>query len=213
MCNQLTMQQVKDMLLHIADVLIQKEDELGEIDRHIGDGDHGTGMATGARAIQKELDKLELTSVNQVFRQSGAAMMESMGGASGVLFSSLFLALGKIEPEASEIDVASFSEGVSQAVNDIKIRGRASLGDKTMLDALEPASVALAEYKNSNFVEALAAAKIAAQQGVEKTKDYVAKFGRAKFLGERSLGYQDAGATSIAIIMNEMYQFVREEFK
>ncbi|WP_067838965.1 dihydroxyacetone kinase subunit DhaL [Amphibacillus sediminis] len=213
MCNQLTIQQVKDMLLHIADVLIQKEDELGEIDRHIGDGDHGTGMATGARAIQKELKEQESTSVNQVFRQSGIAMMESMGGASGVLFSSLFLALGKIEPEAPEIDVASFSDGVSQAVKDIKIRGRAGLGDKTMLDALEPASVALIENKNSTFVEALAAAKSAAQQGVENTKGYVAKFGRAKFLGERSLGYQDPGATSIAMIINEMYQFVKEEFK
>ncbi|MFP7334938.1 dihydroxyacetone kinase subunit DhaL [Shouchella clausii] len=207
------MEQVKDMLLRIADVLIQKEDELGEIDRQIGDGDHGAGMATGARAIQKELEELEITSVNQVFQKSGTAMMESMGGASGVLFSSLFLALGKIGPEASETDVASFSEGVRQAVNDIKIRGRASLGDKTMLDALEPASAALTEYKNATFVEALAAAKSAAQQGVEKTKCYVAKFGRAKFLGERSLGYQDAGATSIAIMMDEMYQFVREEFK
>ncbi|MFP7287042.1 dihydroxyacetone kinase subunit DhaL [Shouchella clausii] len=213
MCYQLTMEQVKDMLLRIADVLIQKEDELGEIDRQIGDGDHGAGMATGARAIQKELEELEIISVNQVFQKSGTAMMESMGGASGVLFSSLFLALGKIGPEASEIDVASFSEGVRQAVNDIKIRGRASLGDKTMLDALEPASAALTEYKNATFVEALAAAKSAAQQGVEKTKCYVAKFGRAKFLGERSLGYQDAGATSIAIMMDEMYQFVREEFK
>lgn len=213
MCYQLTMEQVKDMLLRIADVLIQKEDELGEIDRQIGDGDHGAGMATGARAIQKELEELEITSVNQVFQKSGTAMMESMGGASGVLFSSLFLALGKIGPEASETDVASFSEGVRQAVNDIKIRGRASLGDKTMLDALEPASAALTEYKNATFVEALAAAKSAAQQGVEKTKCYVAKFGRAKFLGERSLGYQDAGATSIAIMMDEMYQFVREEFK
>lgn len=209
--EQLSVQQVKKMLVKIADQLILKEEYLCQIDSQIGDGDHGTGMAIGARAMLKTLQADESKSIGELFQKSAMAMMNSMGGASGIIFSSLFLGLAKATKASDQLTVSAFKAGLGQAVKMIEKRGKASLGDKTMLDALIPAYQATEENSREDFSVILTAAALAAEKGAEDTKNYTAKFGRAKFLGQLSLGKQDAGATSIALIFAAMRESIEEE--
>jgi len=207
--NKLNVQHAKDMLLYVADQIIAAKPLLTEIDSKIGDGDHGIGMAGG---LQKGSEKLlkteEFTGVYQVFEIVGKAMLMSMGGASGVIFGSLFLAGAKgMEPKA-ELTAEEFAVMNQKSLAAIQERGKAQVGDKTMVDALSPAIEAMKVNASRGFLPMLVAAENAALAGVEKTKDYVAKFGRAKSLMERAVGHQDAGATSVWIIFKSMREYV-----
>lgn len=206
----MTLAQTKEMLLHVADVMIASHDLLTETDSKIGDGDHGDGMRVGFTAVKEELAKEEPQDIQTLFQQAGMAMLNSMGGASGVIFSTMFMggaikAMGK-----AELDSALLADMMAAAIVKIQKRGGASLGDKTMLDALCPAADALSANRGEELAVALQAAAKAAAEGVEATKGYVAKFGRAKTLGERSIGYQDAGATSVSLIFDAMSAFVAQ---
>ncbi|MFZ4846746.1 dihydroxyacetone kinase subunit DhaL [Enterococcus casseliflavus] len=207
--EQVTTEQTLEMLRYLAHELIRNEDRLCEIDRLIGDGDHGIGMAEGAKAILSTLDENKATTIDELFKKAGVAMINSMGGASGIIFGSFFLGLAKGTKNKESITVKELAIGMNQAVADIQKRGKATLGDKTMLDALIPAVEALNNCDSPDVIIALQEAKEKAVSGVEKTKEYSAKFGRSKFLGDRSIGYQDAGATSISIIFESMYAYLR----
>ena len=207
--NALSAEDVKDMLLYIADKVIAKKPYLTEIDSATGDGDHGIGMAGG---MQKVKDKLRHHDPNgnvySVFETAGKAMLMSMGGASGVIFGSLYLAGAKGMEVKAEFNSADFAAMERKSLMAIKERGKAEVGDKTMVDALEPAVLAMEANKDKTLLEMLKAAEAAAEQGVENTKNYVAKFGRAKSLMERAIGHQDAGATSVWLIFQGMREFV-----
>lgn len=207
--ERLTSEKAKAMLIFTAEELIKKEEYLGDIDRAIGDGDHGIGMSSGAKAICDVLQNDSITDIDQVFKKAGMAMMESMGGASGVIFSSLFLGVGKAAGKKEDLSVEEFGAGLREAVAMIQKRGKAQLGDKTMLDSLIPVADVFQKTQSVDFLEVLEEAVQAAYEGVEKTKKYPAKFGRAKFLGERSLDKQDAGATSVAIIFEAMHEYLK----
>ncbi len=209
----LTVQEAHGMLKKIANEWINHEEQLGEIDRKIGDGDHGIGMANGARAILQNVTETDEKNLANLFKQAGMAMMESMGGASGVIFSALFLGVAKAAKKQEVLTVEVLASGMENAVKEIKQRGKAAVGDKTMLDALVPASEALSADHSRDFVSALAIAREKAAEGVEQTKRYPAKHGRSKFLGERAIGFQDAGATSVALMCQAMYDYVKEEEK
>ena len=139
-------------------------------------------------------------------------MLNSMGGASGVIFGTLFLGGVKGLAETGELTPADVSGFFMRSLGAIKARGGAAVGDKTMVDALEPACLAMEEAsrKGCDFSELFYCAEIAAEQGLEATKNMVAKFGRAKSLMERSLGYQDAGATSVYLMFQAMNQWARQ---
>jgi dihydroxyacetone kinase-like protein len=201
--------QVKEMTLKIAEKIIMEEPELSSIDRKIGDGDHGIGMKIGFKKVLEELEGKDFVNIGDIFKTTGMAMLNSMGGASGVLFSSFFLGLFKANKGKTILDTEGLAMGLEQALKDVKKKGGADLGDKTMIDALQPAVEILIENMNEPIAIALAKASIAAEAGVEKTKDYMAKFGRAKNLGERAIGYQDAGATSIYLMINEMSTYTK----
>lgn len=201
--------QVKEMTLKIAEKIIMEEPELSSIDRKIGDGDHGIGMKIGFKKVLEELEGKDFVNIGDIFKTTGMAMLNSMGGASGVLFSSFFLGLFKANKGKTILDTEGLAMGLEQALKDVKKKGGADLGDKTMIDALQPAVEILIENMNEPIAIALAKASIAAEAGVEKTKDYMAKFGRAKNLGERAVGYQDAGATSIYLMINEMSTYTK----
>lgn len=203
--------QVKEMVLKVADKIIREEPKLSSIDRKIGDGDHGIGMKIGFISVKEELDSKIYENVGDIFKTTGMVMLNSMGGASGVLFGSFFLGLFKANENKRFLDAEGLAQGLDQALKDIKKRGGANLGDKTMIDALQPAVEVLLENQSSSLSVALEKATSAAETGVEKTKNYVAKFGRAKNLGERALGYQDAGATSIYLMINEMSTYTKGE--
>lgn len=207
--EQLSVKDARNMLLYVADKIIANKPYLTEVDSAIGDGDHGIGMAGGMQKAKKKLLKMEdERNVYQIFETAGQAMLMSMGGASGVIFGSLYLA-GAKGMEAKEIltaqDIAKMEE---KSLIAIQKRGGARLGDKTMVDALAPAVEALKEHAGEGLLEMMKAAEYAAKQGVENTKQYIAKYGRAKSLLERAIGYQDAGATSVYLIFQGMREFI-----
>lgn len=207
--EQLNVEDTRNMLLYVADKIIANKPYLTEVDSAIGDGDHGIGMAGGMQKAKKKLLKMENEqNVYQVFETAGQAMLMSMGGASGVIFGSLYLA-GAKGMEAKEIltaqDIAEMEE---KSLIAIQKRGGAKPGDKTMVDALAPAVDALKEHAEEGLLEMMKAAEEAARQGVENTKQYIAKYGRAKSLLERAIGYQDAGATSVYLIFQGMREFI-----
>lgn len=194
-----------DMLRAVAAAIQQHKDVLTEVDSKIGDGDHGIGMAQG---MEKGLAKLDSLADNgnayEPFVAFGKAMLLSMGGASGVLFGSLFMDGAKGQPPCASLSPVAFAEMMERALFSIKERGKAQVGDKTMVDALEPAVLAMKEHAAEGFGAMLAAGERAAAAGVEATKNQIARFGRAKSLMERALGFQDPGATSVQLIWEAM---------
>jgi len=147
-------------------------------------------------------------NVYKLFETAGDAMLNSMGGASGIIFGSLYLEGALGQTAKSVLTTADLAAMERKSLNKIQETGGASVGDKTMVDALAPAVEALEANADKSLLEQLKAAEEAARQGMEDTKKYVAKFGRAKSLLERAIGYQDAGATSVYLIFQGMREFV-----
>lgn len=207
--TELNAEDTRNMLLYIADKIIANKPYLTEIDSAIGDGDHGIGMAGGMQKAKKKLLKMAgEENAYQLFETAGQAMLMSMGGASGVIFGSLYLAGAKGMDPKSVITSKDLANMEKKSLKAIQERGGAQVGDKTMVDALSPAVDALAANADKGLLEMLKAAEASAKQGVEDTKKYVAKFGRAKSLLERAIGHQDAGATSVYLIFQGMREFV-----
>jgi dihydroxyacetone kinase-like protein len=208
--KSITPSQVKEMFLYVGEKVVESKPLLTRIDSAIGDGDHGIGMTVGFSRAEENLRENEFTTVNDVFKTIGMSMISSMGGASGVIFGTMFVGgIKGMEPKET-LDLPLLANIYEKALEAIKLRGKADLGDKTMIDALQPAIEALqaSASQNESLVEGLKKAEIAALQGVENTKDYIAKFGRAKSLGERAIGHQDAGATTVSIIIRSMKEWL-----
>ena len=204
----LTVEQTVEMIKAACDAIIENKPYLTEVDSAIGDGDHGIGMSGGMEKAKKALEeKGPFEDVNTVFKTTGMAMLNSMGGASGVIFGSMFLGGIKGYEKITELDGENLTKIMRGSLESIKTRGKAQVGDKTMVDALEPAVIAMEGADKEDLAALLKAAAEAAKEGVENTKKYVAKFGRAKSLMERAIGHQDAGATSVSIIFEAMYTY------
>ncbi len=212
--TELNAEDTRNMLLYIADQIIVNKPYLTEIDSAIGDGDHGIGMAGGMQKAKKKLLKMQgETNAYQLFETAGQAMLMSMGGASGVIFGSLYLAGAKDMEPAAVLTAGDLAKMERKSLAAIQERGGAQAGDKTMVDALIPAVEALEANCQKSLLEMLKAAEEGARQGMEETKKYVAKFGRAKSLLERAIGHQDAGATSVYLIFRSMREFVEGMMK
>ncbi|MGE5614997.1 MAG: dihydroxyacetone kinase subunit DhaL [Bacillota bacterium] len=206
----LTVDQATDMVISACDAIIENKPYLTEVDSKIGDGDHGIGMAGGMERAKTALtNKRPFPDINSIFRTTGMEMLNSMGGASGVIFGTLFLGGVKNLEPVTELDGNLIARMMRNSLESIKERGKAQPGDKTMVDALEPAVIAMENGNKEDLVQLLSDARNAAWQGVENTKNYIAKFGKAKTLQQRAIGFQDAGATSVAIIFDGMYNYVK----
>ena len=207
--GELNGEDARNMLLYIANKIIASKPYLTEVDSAIGDGDHGIGMAGGMQKVRRKLCQMEgEENVYALFEAAGRAMLLSMGGASGVIFGSLYLAGAKGMAAKASLTGSDLAKMERKSLEAIQERGKAEVGDKTMVDALSPAVEALEANQDKSLLEMLKAAEAAARQGVENTKNYQAKFGRAKSLMERAIGYQDAGATSVWLIFQGMREFV-----
>lgn len=210
--EQLDAEYAKDMLIYVAGKLVASKGYLTEVDSAIGDGDHGIGMAGGMqKAKQKLMEMGPVDNVYEVFEAAGKAMLLSMGGASGVIFGSLYLAGAKDMEAKGELTAEDLAKMERKSLAAIQERGKAKVGDKTMVDALSPAVDAMEASWKEGLLPMLRAAEAAAKQGVEDTKKYQATFGRAKSLMERAIGYQDAGATSVWLIFQGMREFVENK--
>ena len=206
--KSITLEQVKEMLIFVAQSIIENEPLLTKVDSAIGDGDHGTGMSLGMEKAAVQLKIAAAQDVAGLFQTVGMTMLNCMGGASGVIFATMFFGGASEAKGETELTLPILYRVLNKAKEQIMKRGKAQQGDKTMLDALCPAVEAIAAHADDDMLVGLQAAESAAQVGMESTKNYVAKFGRAKSLMERSIGYQDAGATSVWLIFSAMHQFI-----
>jgi phosphoenolpyruvate---glycerone phosphotransferase subunit DhaL len=177
-----------------ADEMSEHRQELVRLDTAIGDGDHGTNMNRG---MQKALEKLEATETadpGAVLKTVAMTLISTVGGAAGPLYGTLFLQLGNALAGEPDVDVADFAAAWRKGLDGVRSRGKAELGDKTMVDALSPAVEALEQA--ADLDGGLSAAAAAAEQGMHATTPLVARKGRASYLGDRSADHQDPGATS-----------------
>ena len=178
---------------------IEAEKEyLTELDNEIGDGDHGINLARGFEAVEKKLPSLAGGDIGALLKGVGMQLVSTVGGASGPLYGTAFMKAGMACKGLTELDGPAFVKAMEAAVDGIKMRGKATEGEKTMLDALCPALKVMQDEvaAGKSLKEALQDAAAAAEKGVEYTKTIIATKGRASYLGERSLGHQDPGATS-----------------
>ncbi|MFH8342107.1 dihydroxyacetone kinase subunit DhaL [Streptomyces sp. AM6-12] len=171
----------------------REAERLTALDAAIGDADHGSNMRRGFTAVQAELDKETPGTPGAVLMLAGRVLISTVGGASGPLYGTLLRRTGKALGEAPEVTEAQLAEALRTGVQGVMKLGGAAAGDKTMVDALLPAMDALGE--------GFAAARTAAERGAEETVPLLARKGRASYLGERSIGHQDPGATSSALLM------------
>lgn len=208
----LTAEQAKDLMMYVAEEVIAAKEMLCDADRNIGDGDHGIGMANGFEAARDVLEKQTFDDVYTVFGTVGRTMIRVMGGASGIIFGLLFYAGAKNMPPKSEISMAEFCDIFVKALSEIKAKGQAQPGDKTLIDGLQPMVEAMQESvaRGENFDSLLHAAALAAESGKESSKAYIARYGKAKTLGERAIGYPDAGCVTLTVICGAMDRWAND---
>ncbi len=199
-----------EMVKQVALSIIDSEPYLTDADRNLGDGDHGLGMERGMKAVIEKIESSSFNQISDVFKSAGMAMMSSMGGASGALFGTLFRNGGKALDGEETLNSEGLKNFLNAANEGVKSRGGASPGDKTMIDALEPAAREASENISLPLYELISLVSQAADRGKEESKDMIATMGRAKTLGERSLGHPDAGACSVAIILKSMSEFINQ---
>jgi dihydroxyacetone kinase-like protein len=204
--SSLTAEEVRAMLVHVARRMEESESLLTDADRATGDGDHGIGMSRGFEAVRRELADGSGGTVAELLDTTGRTLLTSVGGASGILFATFFRGGAAAVGDRETFDAEALRLFLAEGTEAVRQRGKASPGDKTMLDALMPAAEAAA---NENSPAALlAAASEAARRGVEETKGMVARTGKARPLGARSLGHPDPGALSASLIVDAMAEFV-----
>ena len=198
-----TKQQIVQWLEKTAAVLNENKDYLIQLDSPIGDADHGINMSRGFNKVLEKLPSVVDKDIGNILQTTGMALISSVGGASGPLYGTFFMRSGVALMSKEELSNEDLFKLFQAGVDGIVQRGRAQLGDKTMFDAWSPALQALnGSLKNGNdTVAALRVAVAAAEQGMKETIPLQAKKGRASYLGERSIGHQDPGATSSYLIL------------
>ena len=198
-----TKQQIVKWLENTAAVLNENKDYLTQLDSPIGDADHGINMSRGFKKVLEKLPSVVDKDIGNILQTTGMALISSVGGASGPLYGTFFMRSGVALMSKEELSNEDLFKLFQAGVDGIVQRGRAQVGDKTMFDAWSPALQALnGSLKNGNdTVAALRVAVAAAEQGMKETIPLQAKKGRASYLGERSIGHQDPGATSSYLIL------------
>lgn len=178
-------------------------EHLTDLDRAIGDADHGSNMLRGLTACAALADTEEFSSIDAYLKKVGMTLVSTVGGASGPLYGTFFLRLAGPLAASEDVGAREFGQALRAGVEGIVARGKAETGDKTMYDALSPALDAFEEAAGSGaeLADALRAAADAAAQGRDATEPMVARKGRASYLGERSAGHQDPGATSATLLI------------
>lgn len=187
----------------VAERIRGQKEFLTALDSAIGDADHGINMDRGFQAVLAKLPTLPEGDVGALFKGVGMTLLSTVGGASGPLYGSFFRALGGPTAGQAEVDLATLASALDDGIAKIQALGKAEAGDKTMLEALLPAQAALHDAVAAGLApgEAFARAADAAEGGVQATIPLVARKGRASYLGERSAGHQDPGATSSQLLL------------
>jgi dihydroxyacetone kinase-like protein len=194
-------------LENTAAVMKENKQYLTQLDSPIGDADHGINMDRGFRKVLEKLPSVADKDIGNILKTTGMTLISSVGGASGPLYGTFFMRGGMAVDAKEELTGEDLATMLQAAVDGVVQRGRAQPGDKTMVDAWLPAMKALREFlngDNSNTIAALSKAVAAAEQGMKDTIPMLAKKGRASYLGERSIGHQDPGATSSYLMLKAL---------
>lgn len=194
---------VKRMLNGMADNVIDNEKQLCDLDAYVGDGDHGRTVARGFRAVKEYLETCQETSISDILNKGASILGKSLGGAIGPIFQSIFAGFASATRNKEAVDVACLAEMFEEGLKKAMLIGGAKEGDKTLIDTLAPVSRSLRKSaeEGKNLKEAANVATQVAKEACESTTQMVAKKGRAKFLGEQSIGHQDAGATTMYFVV------------
>ena len=208
-----TRQLVVQWLEHTAAVLNDNKDYLTQLDSPIGDADHGINMSRGFKAVLGKLPSVADKDIGNILKTTGMALISSVGGASGPLYGTFFLRSGAASMSKEELNTEDLLQLFFDGVDGIVQRGRPQLGDKTMFDAWAPALEAMqaAFVSGNDVVAALRSTVTAAEQGMKNTIPLQAKKGRASYLGERSIGHQDPGATSSYLILKALLETLEHD--
>ncbi len=206
-----TKEQIVRWLETVAVVLNENKGYLTDLDSAIGDADHGTNMDRGFKKVAEKLPSVADKDIGNILKTVGMTLISSVGGASGPLYGTFFMRGGMAADAKEELSDADLVAMLQGAVNGVLERGRAQPGDKTMIDALLPAVNALQEgiSNGKDGADALEDAVAAAEQGMKDTIPLQARKGRASYLGERSIGHQDPGATSSYLILNALLEALK----
>jgi phosphoenolpyruvate---glycerone phosphotransferase subunit DhaL len=195
--------QVRGWIEQYGSTVVENKEYLTQLDSAIGDADHGINMDRGMKAALAKLEAVEGEDIGGLLKTVGMTLVSTVGGAGGPLYGTLFLQMGTATAGKSELEPADWAAALDGAVNGVHMRGKADVGDKTMIDALTPArdSFRAALADGASFTEALGRSAEAAEEGMRATIPLVARKGRASYLGERSAGHQDPGATSSYLLI------------
>ncbi len=198
-----TKDDILECLKAIARVLAENKDYLTQLDAAIGDADHGANMDRGFTAVMAKLPSVQDKDIGTILKTVGMTLVSTVGGAGGPLYGTFFMQAGMAVANKYELSNGDLVALLDAATKGVIMRGKTNLGDKTMVDALHPAVEALKEAvaQNSDTVEAMRRATAAAEKGMKDTIPMKALKGRASYLGERSIGHQDPGATSSYLIV------------
>ncbi|ALC80381.1 dihydroxyacetone kinase subunit DhaL [Bacillus gobiensis] len=201
-----TTETAKKWIKNSADILEQEKESLNQLDQALGDGDHGLNMARGFREAANGVDNLE--SIGAVLRAVSQSLISKVGGASGPLYGTAFLKMSRPLKELEEAGMEQLGEAFHEAAKGMMQRGKADIGDKTLIDIWAPVAQLLQEKKEAAAVDEI---RDAAKEALEKSKDLEAKKGRASYYKERSVGHIDPGAQSTFYIIEALVQAIKEE--
>jgi dihydroxyacetone kinase-like protein len=195
-----TLEMARRALEKFNAVVEEKKDYLTDLDSAIGDADHGINMNRGMKRVMEKTREKEYSDFGGLFRDAAMTIMSAVGGSAGPLYGTFFMKMGQKLTGKSDASEAEIAEAMQEGLGGIMALGKSQLGDKTMVDALQPAIDAL-KGEAVNSAAAWEAAVKAAEKGMEETIPMLAKRGRSSYLGERSIGHQDPGATSAAYLV------------
>ena len=207
----LTPEDLAAWLRRASTLLAENSSALNELDAAIGDADHGSNMKRGFAAVVAALDAEEFADIPALMKKVGMTLVSSVGGASGPLYGTFFLRLGTSQPGSTQLDAPALLSALRAGVGGIEQRGKATVGEKTMLDAWAPALDAFEQASSeeaSDLAAAVRAGADGAAQGREATIPLQASKGRASYLGERSIGHVDPGAASTALLWQALAETV-----
>lgn len=210
MATELSLDDLRSWLGHFGTAIASQEALLNELDSATGDGEHGSNLVRGVEAMQCVLREDGQADARSLLDSVGMAIVNSVGGASGALYGTLFLRLSDEGAEVAHLGLARLTKGFASAVVGISELGRAQPGDKTLIDAIHPAVLALREADAGDWdlASATEAAALAAEAGRDATAAMLARVGRGSYLGDRSLGHIDAGATSMAQLFRSLHTVI-----
>ena len=201
------------VLKSMAAAMEENRQHLTQLDSAVGDGDHGTNMHRGFQAALERLEGTDASTPADVLKAVSSALISKVGGAAGPLYGTAFLRASSALGDKEDLSGEDVAEALETALGGIKQRGKAEAGDKTMIDALQPAVEAAKQAADSGdgTGAVLRAAADAARQGVEDTKPMTARKGRASYLGERAAGHEDPGAASTHLLLDAAARIVEED--